>query len=529
MDQTESAAPDKIDKILEWTAYILFGLVLAGVVFTVAYFNGYWPWPGDRQGMPENPYHAAIAEFKTAIELEPGNPEGYRWLAKAYRLGGKPDEAAAVFEQAIANNPDEVWPRVEQGQFLLELGRTDEAVAAFERAIEQAPDDPEAYAGLARAREQSDEKPAPAEQVELYQGVAQSNPEQAWPYLELGDAYLQSGDLEQAEAAFQQAIAAEPANAEVFNKVAEVYRWTLNRTDEAIHYYRQSIALEPESGWAHAALGWALYAAGRPTEGQQELNIALRLAPEFSIIQQMAGDALAQYRSAEAAAPYYEEAVQLDPANVQARLGLARVYRRLNRLDAALAQAEEAAALASAPDDVAGAYLEQGLIYADQDDPAQAEARFARALEAAPDNHWYQLQVGHFYLNRQEQPEAALAYYDRALALAPANGWYALFRGEALFAAGQPDEGLDAFNQALALTDDDAHFYRVLGQFLAGRGQWEWVTRVFEQALAEGITDDADIYQGLGDAYTALGNHQKALVNYRQAANLNSARTQEPQ
>ncbi|RME99251.1 MAG: tetratricopeptide repeat protein, partial [Chloroflexi bacterium] len=190
----------------------------------------------------------------------------------------------------------------------------------------------------------------------------------------------------------------------------------------------------------------------------------------------------------------YEEAVQLDPANVQARLGLARVYRRLNRPDEALAQAEEAAALASAPDEAAGAYLVQGLIYADQNDPVQAEARFARAMEAAPD-----------------------------------NGWYALYRGQALFAAGQPDEGLAVFNKALELTDDDARFYRQLGQFLAGRGQWEWVTRIYEQALAEGITDDADIYQGLGDAYKALADHQKALVNYRHAANLNSARTPEPQ
>jgi tetratricopeptide (TPR) repeat protein len=507
-------------------AYVLFGLVLVGLGLTAAWFNGVDLWGWWRP--PQSNYQKAVAEFQKAIDLEPGNPEGYRWLAKAYTLSGDKAAAEAVYRQAIDNNPDKAWALAGLGQFYLEQDRVDEAVAQFQQAVALEPDYGAAYTGLAQAYQQQGQDQEPEALLGLYQEVVADNPDQAWAYLSLGDVHLSLGDTAGAEAAYEQAALTEPDNHELFNRLGDIYRWNLNQLDQAIAHYRQATLLAPDRGWSHAALGWALYAAGQPEQGQQELEIALRLAPEFSVIQQMAGQAMLQHQSAGQAIPYFERAVEIDPSNIEARLGLTRAYRRQGELELALQQAQTAANLADTPENRGAALLEQGYIYFDQRNSDAAEAQFAQALNTAPNNPWYQAQVGNFYLNNLRQPENAADYFRRAAELAPANFWYRVFLSQAAFAAGRSEEGFTALDQALSLADEDAEIYLVLGQFLADREQWDTVVNIYEQALAQGIDDNAGIYQGLGDAYRALNAPDKAVVNYRFAANLNASSTSAP-
>lgn len=522
-------------KLLPWfkkadgftiAAYILFGLVLLGIGLTAAWFNGVDLWPWGEQ--PQSNYQKAVAEFQKAIDLEPGNPEGYRWLAKAYTLAGKKDQAEAVFQQAVDNNPEKAWPLADLGQFYLDQGRVAEAVAQFQQAITVEPDYGPAYTGLAQAYQQQGQNLSPEALIDLYQQVVQANPDQAWPYLSLGAAYLSLGDTANAEAAYLQAAAAEPTNAELFNKLGDIYRWNLNNLDQAIANYRQATLLAPDNSWSHAALGWALYAAGQPEQGQHELDAALQQASDVSVIQRMAGQAMLQYQSAAQAIPYFERAITLDSTDVEAQLGLARAYRQKGDLDLALQHAKKATTLAGDPNNRGAAQLEQGFIYYARHNTEAAIAQFSQALNSAPNNPWYQAQVGNFYLNDLQQPARAMEYFQRAAELAPGNFWYAVFQGQAAFADGQPAVGFDELNKALSLADDDAEVYLALGQFVAKLAQWETVTDIYEQALAQGITDNADIYQGLGDAYRALNAPDKAVINYRFAANLNADAANKP-
>ncbi|KPP86694.1 MAG: Flp pilus assembly protein TadD [Rhodobacteraceae bacterium HLUCCO07] len=86
---------------------------------------------------------AAEADFRKALELNPGRPEvlnylGYSLVERRENL----DEALAMIEEAVAERPDSGYIVDSLGWALYRLGRYDEAVGHMERAIELMPVDP---------------------------------------------------------------------------------------------------------------------------------------------------------------------------------------------------------------------------------------------------------------------------------------------------------------------------------------------------------------------------------------------------
>ena len=59
-----------------------------------------------------------------------------------------------------------------------------------------------------------------------------------------------------------------------------------------------------------------------------------------------------------------------------------------------------------------------------------------------------------------------------------------------------------------------------LGRFASQAESWDQAIQVYEQALAQGVTDNVEIYIKLGDAYQMANMSEKALNSYRQAARL---------
>lgn len=85
----------------------------------------------------------AEADFRQALELEPGQPQvlnylGYSLVEKRIKL----DEALAMIEQAVAARPESGYIVDSLGWVLYRLGRYKEAVTHMERAVELMPVDP---------------------------------------------------------------------------------------------------------------------------------------------------------------------------------------------------------------------------------------------------------------------------------------------------------------------------------------------------------------------------------------------------
>ncbi len=101
--------------------------------------------------MNSNDVDGAIAEYREAIGLAPGQPRTYFQLALALRA--KQDEAGeeSALEQVLAINPQYAMAHSELGRILINQNRVPEAVKQLKLAIEQNPKSEQAYYLLSRA------------------------------------------------------------------------------------------------------------------------------------------------------------------------------------------------------------------------------------------------------------------------------------------------------------------------------------------------------------------------------------------
>lgn len=77
----------------------------------------------------------AVSEFRLAIELEPGSPEAYECLGKAYEELGRWDEALQVYRQLVRLRPDNAEFHYCLGTAYKNLCQWDKAVKSFEEAL----------------------------------------------------------------------------------------------------------------------------------------------------------------------------------------------------------------------------------------------------------------------------------------------------------------------------------------------------------------------------------------------------------
>src|SRR5262249_42886259 len=100
------------------------------------------------QGKPDE----ALASYEQALALRPDYARAHSNLGNAMRDLGKFDEAMACFRQALAIAPEFAGAYHDLGLVWLILGRLMEARHAYEKAIELAPQNPAFRLALAQLK-----------------------------------------------------------------------------------------------------------------------------------------------------------------------------------------------------------------------------------------------------------------------------------------------------------------------------------------------------------------------------------------
>ncbi len=91
----------------------------------------------------EERWEQAEADFRKALELEPGHPDVLNYLGYSFvEMGINLDEALAMIEEAVAASPDSYYIVDSLGWAQYRMGWYDEAVTNLERAVELGPVDP---------------------------------------------------------------------------------------------------------------------------------------------------------------------------------------------------------------------------------------------------------------------------------------------------------------------------------------------------------------------------------------------------
>lgn len=143
-------------------------------------------------------------------------------------------------------------------------------------------------------------------------------------HTELGQHYMQEGDLQTAQAKLQRALQFDPNYAPAHTVIAVLYQRIGDMPNAELHY-RRAQELQPTNGGANNNLGAFLCKVGRPAEAdayfKKALNDPFYQTPEFAWIN--AGMCKAQTNDFRGAEADFRKALTLNPQSPDALFQLA--------------------------------------------------------------------------------------------------------------------------------------------------------------------------------------------------------------
>ncbi|HEX5131069.1 MAG TPA: tetratricopeptide repeat protein [Candidatus Krumholzibacteria bacterium] len=206
-----------------------------------------------------------------------------------------------------------------------------------------------------------------AEAVELFDRYVESRPGNPWGHYMLGLSAWKAGRLDEAETAFQQALALDTTHEKSYVNLARVLldagrpgeaytaidnalvlddgssaAWrvkgrvchALGRTDEAVAAYRRAIAIDPDDAWSMNNLAFIYIQQERFDDALAPLARAVELKSDVAVFHNNLGMALERTGHLQAAEDAYASAIAADPSNAKAGENGTRLASVLKDADA---------------------------------------------------------------------------------------------------------------------------------------------------------------------------------------------------
>jgi len=169
----------------------------------------------------------------------------------------------------------------------------------------------------------------------------------------LAIALSKEGDMEKALLHLRRALEIKPNQPKLHYNIATILKEE-GRLDEAILLYEQEVQIQPQFAEAHSNLGTALLSKGRLDEALLHFEKALAANPRLAKVHYNAAIVLVQKGQSREAVDHLQKALQLEPSNAAARIQLGVAWSQVGRMDLAINAWEKT--LESEPDNLNAAY-----------------------------------------------------------------------------------------------------------------------------------------------------------------------------
>jgi tetratricopeptide (TPR) repeat protein len=229
-------------------------------------------------------FNVAIREFKKVTELDPSFADGFISLGQAYMENGDYASALAPLKHALELNADSPPAHQLLGYALLSQGYASEAIPHLERSPDKT--------ALGIAQIQTGQLP---EAVANLQAALAAHPNDADLLYYLGRA---GGLL--AKQSIDTLLAAYPESPRAHQAMAENY-FVLRRMPDAEKEYREALRQRPGLPEAHVALGEVYAGAFQWDKAEEQFRLQTKLQPGNAEAAYRLGDALLQQGKAKEA------------------------------------------------------------------------------------------------------------------------------------------------------------------------------------------------------------------------------------
>lgn len=322
--------------------------------------------------------------------------------------------------------------------------------------------------------------------------------------LKLGEALLDTGEIEAAAEIYEGILKDDPDTAEAYYGLGRVQSARGDRS-AAADQYRKACDLFPNYGAAHYELALAYHKLGRLSDAKEQLELRNRnpnivppvadpLRDELRDLDRSAMDhlergmLLEQVGRVEDAIAETEKALELNPSLVKAHVNLLILYGRVGNVG----KAEEhyTAIVAVAPNDFPEAYYNYGVLLLKQQNLDGAEKAFRKALALGLSNEAVLSNLG-FVLEQEGKLSEAALQFGKLIDLHPTR---------------------------------EAHFE--LGRILVNQQQYQGAIAQFQQTLLPEDDKTPAYLYALGATYGRAGDKVKAIQYLGQARQLATSRGQ---
>lgn len=230
----------------------------------------------------------------------------------------------------------------------------------------------------------------------------------------LGASNRSLGNLDEAIAAYKEAISIKPDYAEAHNNMG-VSLHAQYKLKEAIASYQKAILINPNYTEAFHNMGNTLYEQGRLEDAIAAYRRALCIKPDYANAYISMGNILHEQSKLEEAAAAYEKGLLENPADADAFYNLANTFYKQGNLNGAIDAYRNAVSIRP---DYADAHYNMGIILQEQSKLEDAIAAYEKARFEQPDNANILYTMANA-LREQGKLENALSAYQKALSIKP--------------------------------------------------------------------------------------------------------------
>ncbi|MCH7799347.1 MAG: tetratricopeptide repeat protein [Planctomycetes bacterium] len=375
-----------------------------------------------------------------------------------------------------------------------------------------------------------------AEAASCYRHARSLAPERhRWPYLLARVRQKQAAPWEEVDALFADAAGLRPDYAPTYVRQGRL-RLGNGRAREAAAAFEQALAVEPALAVAHRGLGQALLAMDEPARAVAHLREAARFAPEdratWAVLSQAyrrSGDRDAAVSAAERSRGLVRTSTIADPIGAEVKAMGVSPQHYADRGVALIRAGDFAGAIENLrivaetqPDDPrVQMYL--GTSYAAIGRPQLAMHHLAQATRLQEKLVEAHVRLATLLLERDElkrdELNRAIDHLARALVHAPEDTTVLAWLGSALHRRGDVDEALVIFARAAAAAPEQAGPRYNLATALMNHGDLDAAVREYRHALRLDPRH-VDAHYNVALALERLGRIDEAIAHYEQAAKL---------
>ncbi len=361
--------------------------------------------------------------------------------------------------------PDDFWLNLALANALRARKGYAEAAQFARAAVAVRPDSTAAWNNLGNALL---DVGRPDEAEACYRRAVALDAKFAYGHRNIGHALVRRGDHVAAGVSFRQSLALSPKDSATLNHLATTLD-KLGQADAALACMRRAVEVDPNDSASHSNLGLLLSRKGRRAEAIASYRAAIRLDPKNAKARVNLGNALLDQGNLDDAAAEFRRAIEIDPDSAGGHNGLGGVLAKRGKFAEAVVECRRAVALdpASAANH---ANLGQALARTGDVDAAATSLREAIRLDPKHAETHYQLAA---LAQRRGQMEESVASLRAAVEVAPRHVRAHNALGVALSYQGKLGDAAACFRRVIEIDPKHGPAHLNLGNVLMKLGRWD--------------------------------------------------------